>query len=111
MLRKTLASILILVFFSLQYGKVASYWYCKWQADQQQLKDCGCESHLEELVADSDLHDGPQHFSKSLFSDYILVSPVLIELPEHTFQSFLGDSRPQVIPDPPIEAALRPPIA
>ncbi|MFM9909154.1 MAG: hypothetical protein ACKVOW_07395 [Chitinophagaceae bacterium] len=47
-MRRILSSILILfVFCTLQYGKIATYLYCKWQTELvQQKKDCGCESHL-----------------------------------------------------------------
>jgi hypothetical protein len=49
--RRIFSSILILfVFCTLQYGKIATYLYCKWQAEVVlQLKDCGCETHLVSL--------------------------------------------------------------
>ena len=47
-MRRTFSAILILfVFLSLQFGKVATYLYCKWQAEVVQNKpDCGCNEHL-----------------------------------------------------------------
>jgi len=54
--KQKLSAILILVvFFSLQYGKVATYLYCKWQAEIVQNKpDCGCEDHLSSMFAHND---------------------------------------------------------
>ncbi|HJS54441.1 MAG TPA: hypothetical protein VJ765_07860 [Chitinophagaceae bacterium] len=47
-MRQILSAILLVtVFISLQFGKVASYIYCKWQAEIVQNKpNCGCEDHL-----------------------------------------------------------------
>jgi hypothetical protein len=58
-MRKKLSSILILaVFFSLQYGKVASYLYCKWQQEVVQgMTDCGCDDHLVTMFN----HDGDEN--------------------------------------------------
>ena len=55
-MKQKLSAILILVvFFSLQYGKVASYIYCKWQAEIVQNKpDCGCENHLTSMFDHND---------------------------------------------------------
>ena len=55
-MKRKLSSILILVvFLSLQYGKVTTYLYCKFQAEIVQNKpDCGCNDHL---VAMFDHHD------------------------------------------------------
>src|ERR1044071_5163322 len=47
MRRNISAILLLMVFVSLQFGKVASYIYCKWQAEIIQNKsDCGCNDHL-----------------------------------------------------------------
>lgn len=49
------AILLLLVFFTLQFGKVAGYLYCKWKAEIIQNKpDCGCD---DQLVAMFDHHD------------------------------------------------------
>ncbi len=47
-MKQKLPAILILfVFLSLQFGKISSYLYCKWQAEFLQNKtDCGCDDHL-----------------------------------------------------------------
>ena len=47
-MRRTVSAILVFtVFISLQFGKVASYLYCKWQQEIVQNKaDCGCDDHL-----------------------------------------------------------------
>jgi len=47
-MRKKFSVILILtVFLSLQFGKIATYLYCKWQTEIVQNKpDCGCDDHL-----------------------------------------------------------------
>lgn len=59
-MRRILSSILSLaVFLLLQYGNIATYYYCKWQAEQQQpLVDCGCEVHLESVFGGSQHEDG-----------------------------------------------------
>lgn len=58
-MRAVVSAILTLaVFLLLQYGKTATYYYCKWQADQQQsMKDCGCESQLEAVFGGIQHHD------------------------------------------------------
>ena len=55
-MRRKFSAILILsVFFCLQYGKVANYLYCKWQAEIVQNKpDCGCEDHLTSMFGHDD---------------------------------------------------------
>ena len=55
-MRRKFSAILILsVFLCLQYGKVATYLYCKWQAEIVQNKpDCGCEDHLTSMFGHDD---------------------------------------------------------
>ncbi|HET9745340.1 MAG TPA: hypothetical protein VFP97_06500 [Chitinophagaceae bacterium] len=55
-MRRTLSAIfLISVFVSLQFGKVASYIYCKWQAEiVQNIADCGCDDHLTSMFDHKD---------------------------------------------------------
>ena len=52
-MRRNISAILLLtVFLSLQFGKVASYLYCKWQAEIIQNKpDCGCDDHLVSMFS------------------------------------------------------------
>ena len=47
-MRRTFSAIVILmIFLSLQFGKIVTYIYCKWQAEVVQNKpDCGCDDHL-----------------------------------------------------------------
>jgi hypothetical protein len=51
----------LLVFFALQYGKVAEYFYCAVQAKVvlQQAADCGCEQYLIAMFGD----DGSDGFT------------------------------------------------
>ena len=55
-MRRTISAILLLiVFVTLQFGKVAGYLYCKWQAEIVQNKaDCGCDNHLASMFDHKD---------------------------------------------------------
>ena len=78
-MRRKLATISILfVFLLLQYGKVATYLYCKWQAEiVQKLKDCGCENHLAGIFSEKST-DGLSHITiKEVISEYT------VELPDY----------------------------
>jgi len=59
MRRKVFAILILAVFFSLQYGKIAGYIYCKWQKEVVQgLPDCGCEDHLVSMFSqENEEHD------------------------------------------------------
>jgi len=72
MRKRIIAISMLCVFFVIQYGKVATYLYCKWQAEVvQQLKDCGCESHLAGIFsAKVPLADAP-HAVKGNSFEYI----------------------------------------
>jgi hypothetical protein len=63
-MRRKFSAILILsVFLCLQYGKIATYLYCKWQAEIVQNKpDCGCDNHLSSMF---DHHDESSNNSLS----------------------------------------------
>jgi hypothetical protein len=56
LMKQSVSAILLLtVFLSLQFGKVATYLYCKWQAEIIQNKtDCGCEDHLTSMFEHGD---------------------------------------------------------
>lgn len=55
MKRSVSAILLLTVFISLQFGKVATYLYCKWQAEIIQNKtECGCEDHLTSVFQQTD---------------------------------------------------------
>ncbi len=78
-MRRKLATISILfVFLLLQYGKVATYIYCKWQAEiVQKLKDCGCENHLAGMFSEK-TSDGVAAITiKEVVSEYT------VELPDY----------------------------
>ena len=50
MRRNISAILLLIVFISLQFGKVATYLYCKWQTEIfQKIPDCGCDKHLASM--------------------------------------------------------------
>lgn len=55
-MRRKISSILILfVFLSLQFGKVVTYLYCKWQMEiVLNQPDCDCDDHLVALFDHSD---------------------------------------------------------
>ena len=55
-MRRNISAILLLaVFLSLQFGKVAGYIYCKWQAEIIQNKPgCGCDEHLISIFEHDD---------------------------------------------------------
>ena len=55
-MRRSISAILLMtVFLSFQFGKVATYLYCKWQAEIIQNKpDCGCGDHLTAMFDHDD---------------------------------------------------------
>ena len=85
-MRQKVSAILILViFFSLQYGKVANYLYCKWQAEiVQNQPDCGCEDHLTSMFDHKD-HDSPGNSSsKNILTEKLneFTPKIIIEVPQ-----------------------------
>lgn len=59
MKRNFSAIVVLLIFCTLQYGKIATYLYCKWQAEAvQQAKDCGCETHLSSMFGEKEATGG-----------------------------------------------------
>ena len=82
MRRKASTISILFVFLLLQYGKVATYIYCKWQAEVvQQLKDCGCESHLTEMFSTDSDHGISPVAIKEIVYDYIFLSTAELNLP------------------------------
>lgn len=55
-MRKLVSAIfLFIVFFSLQFGKVVTYMYCKWKTELIENKtDCGCDTHLASMFGSAD---------------------------------------------------------
>src|SRR5258705_13856403 len=97
-MRSKLSAILILfVFLSLQYGKIATYLYCKWQAEIVQNKpDCGCEDHLTSMFGHNDDDSSKNGLSKNTlneklneFSPKPLIDiPQIIPLPSNCFTEY-----------------------
>lgn len=85
-MRRKLAAILILVvFFSLQYGKVATYLYCKWQAEIVQNKpDCDCEDHLSSMFDHNDDDSAGNSLSKNTLTEKLneFTPKTIIEVPQ-----------------------------
>ena len=69
-MKRTISAILLLtVFISLQFGKVASYLYCKWQAEViQNNPACGCDDHLISMF-DSKDNSSNNDFSKNTVNE------------------------------------------
>jgi len=69
MRQKVSAILIVVVFFSLQYGKIANYLYCKWQAEiVQNQSDCGCEDHLTSMFDHND-DDSTNSLSKNTLTE------------------------------------------
>ena len=70
-MKQKLSSILILVvFLSLQYGKVTTYLYCKFQAEIVQNKpDCGCNDHLVTMFDHHDDDSSKNDLSKNTVNE------------------------------------------
>jgi hypothetical protein len=83
MKRRVAAILLLSVFLSLQFGKVASYLYCKWQAEiVQNQPDCGCEDHLISMITHDDA--SKNDLSKNTVSEKLneFTPKKLIDLPQ-----------------------------
>ena len=84
MKRNISAILLLTVFLSMQFGKVATYLYCKWQAEIIQNKsDCGCDDHLTAMF---------EHKDDSSKNDLSKIT-VNEKLNEFTPKSFIGISQ------------------
>jgi len=92
--RQKLSAILILVvFFSLQYGKVATYLYCKWQAEIIQNKpDCGCEDHLTSMFAHNDDDSSNNSLAKNTLTEKLneFTPKTILEVPQIILSSSDG---------------------
>ncbi len=94
-MRRILSSILSLaVFLLLQYGNIATYYYCKWQAEQQQtLVECGCEIHLESVFGGSKHQDGiASPDIKVQVFDYTISKSILVSLASNSDTNFDKES-------------------
>jgi len=85
-MRRKFSAILILsVFLSLQYGKIASYLYCKWQAEIVQNKPgCGCEDHLSSMFDHNDDNSSNNSLSKNTLNEKLneFTPKTVIEVPQ-----------------------------
>jgi len=85
-MRQKVSTILILVvFFSLQYGKIANYIYCKWQAEIVQNKpNCGCEDHLTSMFDHNDDDSTGNSLSKNTLTEKLneFTPRTIIEAPQ-----------------------------
>jgi hypothetical protein len=93
MRQKVSAILILVVFFSLQYGKVASYLYCKWQAQIVQNKpDCGCEDHLTSMFDHNDDDSPGNSLSKTTLTEKLneFTPKTIIEVPQIILSSSDG---------------------
>src|SRR5262245_22451367 len=109
-MRRTVSAILILfVFFTLQYGKIATYLYCKWQAEIVHNKpDCGCENHLVSIFDHKDEGSSKNDLSKNTLNEKLneFTPKPLIEVQQpirlfsHSFTEY-NSSLSESFPDSP----------
>ena len=87
-MRRKFSAILVLsVFLSLQYGKIATYLYCKWQAEIVQNKpDCGCEDHLTSMFQHNGDDSSGNSLSKNTMTEKLneFTPKTIIEVPQIT---------------------------
>lgn len=108
-MRRTLSSILLItVFISLQFGKVASYLYCKWQAEVVQNKsDCGCDDHLASMFDHKDEPSKADQSKNNLNEKLNEFTPKVVITAPQVFISFQKDfteynsSLSETFPEPP----------
>jgi hypothetical protein len=114
-MRRILSAILLItVFVSLQFGKVATYFYCKWQAEiVQSNADCGCDDHLTAMFDhknDTSKSDQSKLTLKEKLNEFtpkavITVSQVFIAF-EQSFAEYSSSLSESFI-----ESPFHPPIA
>ena len=93
MRQKVSAILIIVVFFSLQYGKIANYIYCKWQAEIVQSKPgCGCEDHLTSMFDHNDDDSSNNSLSKTTLTEKLneFTPKTIIEVPQIILSSHDG---------------------
>lgn len=85
-MRRKFSAILILsIFLCLQYGKIANYLYCKWQAQIiQNRPDCGCEDHLTSMFDHHDDDSSGNSLSKNTLTEKLneFTPKTIIEVPQ-----------------------------
>ena len=114
MRRNISAILLLIVFISLQFGKVATYLYCKWQAEIIQNKsDCGCNDHLVTMFEHHDDNSSKNDLSKNTLAEKLneFAPKGIIEIPQvisaqgHSFTEYdssLSENFPAAPFHPPI---------
>jgi len=91
MRRKFSAILILFIFLSLQYGKIATYLYCKWQVEIVQNKpDCGCEDHLTSMFDHSGDDTSTNSLSKNTLSEKLneFTPKTAVEVPQIILSSF-----------------------
>lgn len=93
-MRRKFSAILILsVFLALQYGKIATYLYCKWQTEIVQNKpDCGCEDHLTSMFDHNGDDSSNNSLSKNTLTEKLneFTPKTIIEVPQIILSSSDG---------------------
>ena len=85
MCRKFSAILILSIFLCLQYGKIANYLYCKWQAQIiQNRPDCGCEDHLTSMFDHHDDDSSGNSLSKNTLIEKLneFTPKTIIEVPQ-----------------------------
>src|SRR5687767_13610169 len=114
MKRKTGSILLLMVFLSLQFGKVANYIYCKWQAEAvQNNADCGCDDHLASMFTQHEDEDSTKDLSKITLNEklneftprsFITIPQIVVSSPDSftEYNAELSESYPDSPFHPPI---------
>lgn len=113
MRRNISAILLLIVFFTLQFGKVTTFLYCKWQAEIVENKpDCGCNNHLVSMFDHNDdatKHDQSKNTLSEKLNEFtpkiaINIEPVFTSVGKHftEYNSSLSESFPDSPFHPPI---------
>ena len=114
MRRNISAILLLIVFFSLQFGKVTSYLYCKWQAEIVQNKpDCGCDKHLASIFDhkdDTSKHDQTKNTLSEKLNEFTpkssIIAPQVFIFFEKNFTEYNSSLSESFL-----ESPFHPPIA
>jgi hypothetical protein len=115
-MQRTISAILLfVVFISLQFGKVATYLYCKFDAEIIQNKtDCACDDHLVTMFEHHDDDSSKNDLSKNTvneklneFAPRAFIAPPQVFISSYKCFTAYNSSLPESFLDSP----LRPPIA
>lgn len=93
MRQKISAILIVVIFFSLQYGKIANYLYCKWQAEiVQNNPGCGCEDHLTSMFDHNDDDSAGNSLAKTTLTEKLneFTPKTTIEVPQIILSSSDG---------------------